>query len=74
MFADIIPGEVHVWCVINYDLQAQNPLLLSFLSEDTKASARAYRFEQDRNAYVAIRALLRLLLAVPRRGWPLAPL
>lgn len=62
MFAQIIPGEVHVWCVIMDDLQAQNPLLLSFLSEDESERAARYRFEQDRNAYVAIRALLRLLL------------
>jgi 4'-phosphopantetheinyl transferase len=62
MFAQIIPGEVHVWCVIMDDLQAQNPVLLSFLSEDERARAERYRFTQDRTAYVVVRGMLRLLL------------
>jgi 4'-phosphopantetheinyl transferase len=62
MFAQIIPGEVHVWCVVMDDLQAQNPALLSFLAEDERARAARYRFTQDRTAYVVVRGMLRHLL------------
>lgn len=62
MFTQIIPGDVHVWWMVMDDLQAQSQVLLSFLSEDETARAAQYRFEQDRNAYVTVRALLRILL------------
>lgn len=62
MFAQMIPGNVHVWWVAMDDPQTQSPVLLSFLSEDERARAARYRFEHDRTAYVAVRALLRYLL------------
>lgn len=55
--------EVHVWHVRLAGVRPAEERWASVLSADEKERARRFRFEKDRQNYVAIRALLRLILA-----------
>lgn len=55
-------GEIHVWRV---DLNYESPRvqeLFETLSEDEKRKAENYRFEKDRNNFIAARGILRKIL------------
>lgn len=55
--------EVHIWQV-DLTHAEQHAALLNLLSNDEKARAKRFRFDQHRNRYIVARAALRKILAL----------
>jgi len=58
---ELHPSDVHVWRV-DPDLAACSPALSQVLSPDEQERSRRFRFDRDRNLFIAARGCLRHLL------------
>lgn len=60
---ELLPAEVHLWRVLVSDSAANDAAAASALSEDERIRASRFRFEADRDRFVASHAALRRILA-----------
>jgi 4'-phosphopantetheinyl transferase len=61
-FIDLLPDEVHVWRAALSVSPSQIKALAPILAADERERADRFHFEKDRGAFIAGRALLRILL------------
>jgi len=59
----LLPGQVQVWQMCVSSAHARLPELKRLLATDERERAARFRFDRDRDCYVATRGLLRLLVA-----------
>lgn len=62
LMTEINPGEIHIWTVWLDRPGVPLPELWQLLAADERERANRFRFERDRNHYVAGRGVLRLLI------------